>query len=166
MSAEDTINKENKRRRGLRRGAAVEPVESVEEELDELDEDEEVSSRGITGKKGRATPSRRTQEIEETQARGNFITRTIRGMGEYFEGVRAEVQKVAWPTREEVRRLTMIVLVVMVIASVILGAISLLFSELVVIGIESPWVFGVLFVAVIAVYLYYLRRSNQRKSTY
>jgi hypothetical protein len=95
MSAEDTLNEKSRRRRGLRRQAEVEPednVEEVDDEVEEYDEDDESSSRGLTEKKGRATRGRRTQEVEVTDTDGNFITRPIRGMGEYIEGVRAEMQ--------------------------------------------------------------------------
>jgi preprotein translocase SecE subunit len=169
MSAEDTLNEKSRRRRGLRRGAEVEPVDNVEEVDDELegdDEDDESSGRGLTEKKGRATPGRRTQEVEVTETEGNFITRPIRGLGGYLEGVRSEIQKVVWPTREETRRLTTIVLSVTIIAALVLGAVSFLFNELFVLGIKSPVIFGVLFVVALGVFLYYLRQSNKRGSSY
>jgi preprotein translocase subunit SecE len=169
MSAEDTLNEKSKRRRGLRRQAEeVEPVDSIEEadELEEADDEDESSGRGLTGKKGRATPGRRTQEVEVAETEGNFITRPIRGLRNYLEGVSAEVQKVVWPTREETRRLTTIVLSVTIIAALILGAVSFIFNELFVIGIKSPIIFGVLFVAVLVAFLYYLRQSNKRGSSY
>ena len=66
MSAEDTLNEKSKRRRGLRRQAEVETLDNVEEVEDEgyEEDDDESSSRGLTVKKGRATPGRRTQETE------------------------------------------------------------------------------------------------------
>ena len=169
MSAEDTLNEKSKRRRGLRRQAEVEPVDNVEEVEDELEEDyedDESSGRGLTEKKGRATRGRRTQEVEVTQTEGNFITRPIRGLGEYLEGVRAEMQKVVWPTREEARRLTTIVLSVTIIAALVLGAISFLFNELFVLGLKSPVIFAVLFVIAVGAFIYYLRLSNKRGSSY
>ena len=159
MSAEDTLNENRKRRRGLRRQAEVEPIETYD---DEQDEDEEDTSRGLTEKKGRITPGRRTQEIEESKSEGNFITRPLRGVSEYFEGVRAEMQKVVWPTREDVQRLTWIVLVTMVISSIVLGAISLVFTELFALGISAPAIFAVLFVVVVGVFIYY-RAPEQSK---
>lgn len=169
MSAEDTLNEKSKRRRGLRRQAEVEPVdngEEVDDELEEYDEDDESSSRGLTEKKGRVTRGRRTQEVEVTETEGNFITRPIRGLVGYLEGVRAEIQKVVWPTREETRRLTTIVLSVTIIAALVLGAVSFVFNELFVLGLKSPVIFAVLFVIALGVFFYYLRQSNKRGSSY
>jgi preprotein translocase SecE subunit len=169
MSAEDTLNEKSRRRRGLRRQAEVEPEDNVEEvdEVEEYDdEDDESSGRGLTEKKGRATRGRRTQEVEVTQTDGNFITRPIRGMGDYIEGVRAEMQKVVWPTREETRRLTTIVLSVTIVAALVLGAVSFIFNELFVLGLKSPVIFAVLFVIALGVFFYYLRLSNKRGSSY
>jgi preprotein translocase SecE subunit len=169
MSAEDTLNEKSRRRRGFRRQQEeVEPEDNVEEVDDEIEEeDDEVSSgRGMTEKKGRATRGRRTQEVEVTQSEGNIVSRPLRGMGEYFEGVRSEAQKIVWPTREETRRLTTIVLIVTVVAALILGVISLIFNELFIIGIQSPVIFGVLFVIVVGIFLFYLRQSNRRGGSY
>jgi len=167
MSAEDTLNEKPKRRRGLRRQAVVEPVEAIEEVDDESDdEDDESSERGLTGKKGRATPGRRTQEVEVAESGGNFITRTVRGLGDYIEGVRSEVQKVVWPTRAETRRLTSIVLSVTIISALVLGAISFIFNELFFIGLQNPVVFGIVFVVAVVVYILYLRQSNKRGSRF
>ncbi|NJL93422.1 MAG: preprotein translocase subunit SecE [Anaerolineae bacterium] len=46
----------------------------------------------------------------------------------YFRGVLTEVQKVTWPTREEARRLTLIVLAVSIMASLFLGGIDLFYG--------------------------------------
>ena len=169
MSAEDTLNEKSRRRRGFRRQAEVEPEETVNEVADALEEDYEEdasSSKGLTEKKGRATPGRRTQEVEVTETEGNFITRPLRRFGEYLEGVRAEVQKVVWPTRPEARRLTTIVLSVTVIAALVLGAVSFIFNELFILGLNSPIIFAVLFVIAVGVFIYYLRQSNKRGSSY
>jgi preprotein translocase SecE subunit len=168
MSAEDTLNEKSRRRRGLRRQAETEPVDNVEEVDDEAEEydDDDSSERGLTEKKGRATPGRRTQEVEVTETDGNFITRPIRGLGGYIEGVRAEMQKVVWPTREETRRLTTIVLSVTILSALVLGAVSFVFTELFVLGLKSPIIFAVLFVIALGVFFYYLRLSNKRGSSY
>ncbi|MBL8161740.1 MAG: preprotein translocase subunit SecE [Anaerolineae bacterium] len=170
MSAGESLNDKRKRRRELRRQAeetaAVETVE-VDDEFEGEDDDEEDDGRGLTERKGRATPGRRTQEMEEAKEDGNFVTRRVRGLREYIEGVRSEVQKIVWPTREETRRLTIIVLTTTIIASLVLGIISLLFNEYIIIGIQQPaLVFGISIVAVIVVFAYYLRRSNRRTSSF
>src|SRR5437868_2539983 len=91
-------------------------VEDLENDSVEEDgEDEGSETRGLTAPKGRATPGRRTQEVEEVKAESGIvsgITSPFRSMAEYWEGVRSEMQKVIWPTREETQRLATIVLVV------------------------------------------------------
>jgi preprotein translocase subunit SecE len=167
MPAEDTLENKRKRRRELRRQQA-EPtaVESVEE-VESLDEETESEGeeRGLTASKGRATPGRRTQEVEVAKGEGNFITRRFRGVVEYWEGVRDEARKVVWPTREETRRLTAIVLTVTITASVVLGAISLGFSGMIAAGLNSPLlVFGGLFGLAVIAFIVYLRSANRRTS--
>lgn len=166
---QNTLDGSSKRRRGrLRREpqetTAVKAYE-VEEELED-DADDETPVRGLTERKGRATPGRRTHEIEATQSEGNFFTRRVRGLREYFQGVRSELQKVVWPTREETRRLTTIVLSVTIASAIVLGIISLLFSELFALGLRSPLIFGVVFVLILGGFVYYLRTNNRRTPSY
>ncbi|MBZ0285470.1 MAG: preprotein translocase subunit SecE [Anaerolineae bacterium] len=174
MSAGDTLDDKRKRRRELRRQAAeASPVESIEADDDQIEDEEEdgddSSGRGISERKGRATPSRRAlQEIEEAKAEGNFITRRINGLLEYIAGVRSEVQKVAWPTREETRRLTGIVLVVMILSSITLGVISLLFSAFINAGLQpgSSAIFFVALIITVVIFAIYVRRSNRRTTSF
>jgi preprotein translocase subunit SecE len=49
----------------------------------------------------------------------------------YFKDTRAEIAKVTWPTREEGLRLTWVVLVVTVIATILIFGIDFLFGLLV-----------------------------------
>ncbi len=165
-----TLDDNSKRRRGRQRReseqAAVNTYE-VEDELDDALDAEDVSpAKGLTERKGRPTPGRRTQEVEITKKEGNFITRPIRGLREYFEGVRSELQKVIWPTREETRRLTTIVLSVTITSAIVLGVISLLFQDLFSLGLRSPLVFAVVFVLILGGFVYYLRSNNRRTPTY
>lgn len=171
MSAGESLKDKRKRRRELRRqaeeAAAVETFEVNDDLEGAEDEDDDSGRRGLSERKGRATPGRRAQEIEEAKVEGNFITRRVRGLREYIEGVRSEVQKIVWPTREETRRLTIIVLTVTIIASIVLGIISLLFNQYIAIGIQNPGpVFGVSFAFIIGVFIYYLRRSNRRTGSF
>lgn len=116
----------------------------------------------ITAKKGRPTPSRRDEE--ETEQGGNFFTRAIRGFREYVEGVGSEIKKVAWPNAQETRRLTTIVLVSLVVCALFLGAISLFFTELFRLGLDTPiLLFGFMLVAIAAGFIY--NRVNNRKTT-
>lgn len=162
-----TLDDSTKGRRGRLRRQAPAAVQNyeVDDEI-EVDDAEEVETRGLSERKGRITPGRRTLEIEETRSEGNFITRTVRGLREYFEGVRSELQKVVWPTREEARRLTGIVLSVTIAASIVLGIISLVFNEIFALGLRSPAVFVVIFVLILGGFVYYLRTNSRRTPSY
>jgi preprotein translocase subunit SecE len=77
-------------------------------------------------RKDRPTPSAR----QEAPRSRNFIVRFVQNTREYFREVGVELRKVAWPTREEVNRLTRIVLIVTVVSSLFLGAVSFVFGFL------------------------------------
>ena len=85
--------------------------------------------------------------LEEEEETSNVVTRTFGSLREYFEGVRSELDKVVWPTREETQRLTIIVLITLIASSLVLGAISLFFTELFRIGLGSPIILLVVMVA-------------------
>lgn len=162
-----TLDDSTKGRRGRLRRQAPAAVQNYEvDDETEVDDAEEVETRGLSERKGRITPGRRTLEIEETRSEGNFITRTVRGLREYFEGVRSELQKVVWPTREEARRLTGIVLSVTIAASIVLGIISLVFNEIFALGLRSPVVFVVIFVLILGGFVYYLRTNSRHTPSY
>jgi preprotein translocase SecE subunit len=149
MSAENTVEEKSRRRRNRQEEAEIE-----EEEL------EESTDTGLTPKKGRATPSRRYQEEEVVT--GNFVVRLFQGAREYLQGVRDEMTKVVWPTREEMFRLTRIVLVVVILCAIALGIIAVLFSELFVQGLEQPVIFLVVFAVVAGAYMAYTRAMARR----
>jgi preprotein translocase SecE subunit len=142
---------------------AVEDLEN--DSVEEDSEDEGSETRGLTAPKGRATPGRRTQEVEEVKAETGIvssITSPFRTMAEYWEGVRSELQKVIWPTRAETQRLATIVLVVTIISSIVLGLLSLIFSAIIAAGLNSPLlVFGSIFVLAVVAFGFYLRSSNR-----
>ena len=50
---------------------------------------------------------------------------------EFFREVRGELRKVAWPSRQETIRYTIIVLVTVVVLTALIGALDWVFSELV-----------------------------------
>jgi len=51
-------------------------------------------------------------------------------LGRYLREVRAELRKVAWPTRKELVTYTVVVLVTVGIAAVFLGVVDIIVSEL------------------------------------
>jgi preprotein translocase subunit SecE len=165
MSANQKTLDENPKRRPRRfnKPDDEQSIQSIEADDDLEEDDSSEAARGLSERKGRATPGRRSQEVEVTKESGNFFTRRVRGLREYIEGVRSEVQKVVWPTRAETRRLTRIVLVTTIISSIILGIISLIFNELFALGLRQPLVFFAVFALILGGFLYYLRRS--RRST-
>jgi preprotein translocase subunit SecE len=154
MPADKTIGDEQKtgRRRPLLGRNRPEEEEVVEEEV--------VEERGMTAGKGRATPGRRQQDEDEDT--GNVATRTVGGFREYLEGVRSELSKVIWPTREEAQRLTIIVIVTLVVSAAILGAISLFFTELFRIGLGSPIILIAVMVIAVAGGLIFMRVNSKR----
>lgn len=141
-------------------------AEETADDIEEFDEEEgdEADSRALTAAKGRATPSRRQQEEEVEE--GNFLTRLVTGLRDYFEGVRSELRKVAWPSREDARRLTIIVLSALVVCALILGGISLLFTELFRIGLNNPLVLIVFMVVAVGGGFIFTRINRRSSSTY
>ena len=147
----------------------------IEDDVDDLENDAESTeddgeeqgseTRGITAPKGRATPGRRTQEVEEVKAETGIvssITSPFRTISAYWEGVRSELQKVIWPTREEIQRLATIVLVVTIISSLVLGLLSAIFTAIIALGLSSPLVvFGGIFLLTVVAFAFYLRSSNR-----
>ncbi|MBW4439395.1 MAG: preprotein translocase subunit SecE [Pleurocapsa minor GSE-CHR-MK-17-07R] len=155
MAADKTTREQQKKAKL----ATDELREAEDAEIIEADESEE--SRGVTAAKGRATPSRRQREEELDEPQRNFFQRLIFNLRDYFEGVRGEIQKISWPTRAEVRRLTIIVLVALVISSIVLGTIAGLFTELFRLGLTNPLLI-LIFMAGGAVALFFIGRYFNR----
>ena len=122
--------------------------------------------KGITASKGRPTPSRRQMEEEAEVVQGNFIQRTVAGLREYFAGVRTELTKVTWPTREDTRRLSIIVIIVLIISSIVLGIISFLFTRLFEYGLSNPIVLLMIMLAGVGLGLLIARMVRVRTTTY
>lgn len=118
---------------------------------------DETADKGITEKKATATPGRRG-----TDSGGNFITRSFGSVVEYLEGVRSELEKVTWPTREETTRLTYIVAAATVASALVLGGLSILFTELFNIGVDRPMVFLGVFIAFLVLLFGYSRYSERQ----
>jgi preprotein translocase subunit SecE len=151
MSAKNEVDvKQSRRRRRKQKDA---------------DEENELAP-GQTEAKGRATPSRRKEIEKTTKSSGNFVTRLFRGVFVYLDGVRGELAKVTWPTREQALELTRIVLIACVVASLVLGLISLFFTEVFRLGLDYPIIMVVIVVLAVGALLYYMWTSNRRTSTY
>lgn len=146
---ENAVEPKSSRRRRKAEEAAQEEVEVVE-------------TATLTEGKGRATPGRRNQADEKEE--GNVVTRSAGGLREYFSDVRSELEKVAWPTREEALRLTRVVIIVLIISAIVMGVISFLFQQYVAFGLNNPIVFVVLMIAAVLVATWYFRTQDSTRS--
>ncbi len=164
MSTEEKLG--SKRRRWRRSEAEEEVVDAAVEEEENEAEDEEGDERALTAKKGRPTPSRRAQQEAVVEESGNVVTRPVNRLAQYLRDVRSEVNKVSWPTREEAVALTRIVLLTTIASALILGVITLLFTELFRYGLQAPVIFVGLFVIVVALVVLFLRRNSERSTPY
>lgn len=164
--AENTAEKQSRSRRRRERlkggaaGAATieQPEDNVAEAVDS-DDDVEDEARGLTESKGRATPGRRNRaksRVEEAQ-RDNALVRPFRGIINYFAEVRDELQKVTWPTWPEAWRLSRIVIAVTIVSSLVLGALSLIASQIITLSLDQPLVAVLLFAAITGAAVYYVR---------
>lgn len=160
MTQEAIEKNAGRRRRGK---ALAEEVIEEEEMLEETDDDDDASSKGITERKGRATPGKRSRQ-EATEHRGNFIVRFFRGMRNYLVGVQEELDKVVWPTREELLRLSRIILVVTVFTAIILGIMAFVFNELFRQGFENNLLFLFFFIGVGVIYVVANRLAKRSNS--
>lgn len=151
MSVDDAVEEKSKRRRKRRNKNADEEILEAEAE-----------ERGLTERKGRATPGKRSRSTSTQQSSGGFLSRLFGGIRGYFGGVKDELDKVVWPTREELFRLSRIVFTVTVISAMALGAISFVYSEIFYLGLnkDQPIIFVLLFGGVGFAYWYISRRSR------
>lgn len=129
------------------------------------DEADMAAENAVSETKGRPTPGRRNQ-VAEVETRGNFLTRPIYGFIDYLRDVRAELDKVTWPTREDTLRLTRIVLATTIASAILLGIISAIFTELFIIGLRTPAILFAIIVLMVGGALYAIRRSNRPGSGY
>lgn len=148
MSVDDAVEKKSRRRRRGREEEA-----EIEEEVE----------RGVTQGKGRATPGKRVSTGKSEESRF-FLLRWFGDLRAYISGVNDELDKVVWPTREDLIRLSRMVIIVTIASALVLGAFSIAFTELFILGLEDEWVFLAFGVFVTAAYFiytrYYMRGSN------
>jgi preprotein translocase subunit SecE len=69
-------------------------------------------------------------------------TRSENAIVKYFKGTRAELRKVTWPTREETKTLTTIIVIVTVAMAIFLGLLDYLF-QVVVAGVITGQLIGI-----------------------
>lgn len=161
--AESTLKQKREERRSRRQQPAT--SKAVTTSTAELTE--EIENKAITPKKGVATPSRRKSEIaEQEKEEGNVVTRPIFALRDYVEGVQEEMQKVAWPTREETTHLTYIVTAVTLASALVLGLLSFAFTYLFELGLTQPLVFVGVFVVFLLLILGYARVSQNTSSNF
>lgn len=128
---------------------------------------EEQQETGLTEGKGRATPGRRSRSTQEASSQGNFITRPFRGVIGYLVGVNDELKKVTWPTREELRSLTVMTIIVTIMASIALGFVAFVYTELFVFGLTqgNEWIFIAVGLAVVAIAFAAVRYNASSSNT-
>ena len=94
---------------------------------------------------------------------GNFLT----GIRTYLSEVRTELNKVSWPSQDDVRRLTIVVLIVTVASSLFLGALSAILTIVVnEYGMQYPIILGVLFLLIVAGTIWAFSRESSSKGGY
>lgn len=137
-----------------------------QEEIEEVDEMDEMDDAYEA--KGRPTPSSNELKPRGVGSTG-LVNRipVVRGLVAYFRGVASEMQKVSWPTREETRYLTTIVLGVTVFFAISLGLLDAFlgwwFRKAFHVNSEDIFLLIALAVAVIASGSYFLLRNYLRE---
>ena len=102
------------------------------------------------------------QEIAEKKP--SAIKSALEAPLEYLRDTRGELLKVKWPTREEARNLTTVVLATLIVMALVLGLMDALFERLIV-GIVSLNIIAiaVMVAIVLAVAVIVLFASRDRK---
>ncbi len=125
---------------------------------------EEQTETAITEKKGKATPGRRTRKAKTTKSepQGNAVTRPLFAAVDYFGNVRSELNKVAWPSRQDTRHLTILCINVTIASAIFLGILAVLWSEFMRIGLNPGYAWMLLAVIVVMVggAFYMIRRGS------
>ena len=125
---------------------------------------EEQTQHAITDKKGKATPGRRTRKVKttKTEPQGNTVTRPLYMALDYFANVRSELNKVAWPSREDTRRLTILCINVTIASAIFLGILAIMWSEFMRIGLNPgyAWMLLAVIVVMVGAAFYMIRRGS------
>ncbi len=126
---------------------------------------EEQVQQALTQKKGKATPGRRTRKVKaaaKAEPQGNAVTRPLYMTIDYFSNVRSELNKVAWPTRQDTRRLTILCINVTIASAMFLGILAVIWSEFMRLGLNpgNAWMLLAVIVAMICGALFMIRRGS------
>lgn len=98
---------------------------------------------------------------------GNFITGFLSGVRNYLSEVRSELNKVSWPTRDDVQNLTVVVLAVTIASSIALGLISFILTIVVNdYGMAYPVILAVIFALIIVGTVWAFRQEGSSKGGY
>lgn len=98
-----------------------------------------LSVGGVTAPKAISTRKQRDALRDRergTQTRAETLP-IIGGLARYLRGVWAEIRKVTWPTREEARQLTVIVIAVTIVFAIGLGAIDFFYGLLFQLSVDN-----------------------------
>ena len=122
---------------------------------------DEQQSNALTEAKGRATPGRRKSRKSKgkTEDSGSGLTRPFYAIFDYFGNVRSELNKVAWPSREDTRHLTILCINVTIASALFLGALSLLLTEFIQLGLSNSWLLIGVIVLMVAGAFWAMRRG-------
>lgn len=125
---------------------------------------EEQKESAITEKKGAATPGRRNRKAKKVknEPQGNTLTRPLHRTVDYFVNVRSELNKVAWPSREDTRRLTILCINVTIASALFLGFLSVILTEFMQIGLNpgNTWMLLAVIVAMVLGGVLMIRRGS------
>ena len=126
---------------------------------------EEQTSSALTQKKGKATPGRRARKVKtaaKAEPQGNTLTRPLYMTVDYFSNVRSELNKVAWPSRQDTRRLTILCINVTIASAIFLGILAVIWSEFMRIGLNPgmAWMLLAVIVAMVGGAFFMIRRGS------
>jgi preprotein translocase subunit SecE len=95
--------------------------------LDDLNREQKRQLRkmGALDEQGRATRAPRQTQQQQRKKKQDRV-----GVRQYLREVRDELRKVAWPSRPEVRRYSIVVIITVVIYTALVGGFDYLFGNL------------------------------------
>ena len=69
-----------------------------------------------------------TTTVEERPGATRRLSGFVQGVVAYLREVRAEVRKITWPTRDELRRTTLVIIVFVIVIGIIIGVMDVIAS--------------------------------------